>query len=75
MSCFTRTIKIEALHPFFFCIFVFILVVAAARKIKPGLKENEDPCMVSNRYQAIIIARNSLRQREETSKMQAEIQK
>ncbi|XP_019184713.1 PREDICTED: titin homolog isoform X2 [Ipomoea nil] len=39
------------------------------------LKENEDPDMVSNPYQAIVIARNSLKQREEAAKMQGEIQK
>lgn len=52
-----------------------ILDVAAARKVKPDFKENEDPGIVSNPYQAIVIARDSLRQREETAKMQAEIQK
>lgn len=51
------------------------MFVAAARKVKPGLKENQDPDMISNPYQAIVIARDSLRQREETAKMQAEIQK
>ena len=52
------------------------MVVAAARKLKAGAsKENEDPDMVSNPYQAIVMARDSLRQREGTAKMQAEIQK
>ncbi|KAL3511835.1 hypothetical protein ACH5RR_024552 [Cinchona calisaya] len=49
--------------------------IITARKVKPGLKENEDPGMISNPYQAIVMARDSLRQREETAKMQAEIQK
>lgn len=44
---------------------------AAAMKFKPGSKENEDPNMV----QAMVIARDSLRQREETRKMEAEIHK
>ncbi|XP_061347098.1 uncharacterized protein LOC133292668 [Gastrolobium bilobum] len=39
------------------------------------LKENEDPEFVRNPYQAIVMARDSLKQREETTKMQAEIQK
>lgn len=39
------------------------------------LKENEDPTMETNPYQAIVIARDSLRHRDETAKMQAEIQK
>ena len=45
----------------------------AARKI--NAKENEDPEFVKNPYQAIVMARDSLKQREETTKMQAEIQK
>ncbi|XP_022870328.1 titin homolog [Olea europaea var. sylvestris] len=49
--------------------------IIAARKLKPLLKENEDPNMVSNPYQAIVMARDSLKQREETVKMQAEIRK
>lgn len=52
-----------------------ILDVAAARKVKPDFKENEDPGIVNNPYQAIVIARDSLRQREETAQMEAEIQK
>ncbi|KDP37158.1 hypothetical protein JCGZ_06214 [Jatropha curcas] len=48
----------------------------AARKVKPGyLKENENPDFVTNPYQAIVMARDSLKQREEAQKMQAEIQK
>ncbi|CAH9056413.1 unnamed protein product [Cuscuta epithymum] len=41
------------------------------------LKENEDPDMLSssNPYQEIVVARNSLKQREEAVKMQAEINK
>ncbi|KAF1002817.1 uncharacterized protein LOC141700113 [Apium graveolens] len=47
-----------------------------ARKLKAGmLKENEDPNMVTNPYQAIVMARNSFKQQEETTKMQGEIQK
>ncbi|CAI9781603.1 unnamed protein product [Fraxinus pennsylvanica] len=49
--------------------------IIAARKLNPLLKENEDPNMVSNPYQAIVMARDSLKQREETVKMQAEIRK
>ncbi|KAJ7962913.1 Trichohyalin [Quillaja saponaria] len=48
----------------------------AARKLKPGLvKENENPNLVTNPYQAIVMARDSLKQREETAKMQTEMQK
>ncbi|PWA76590.1 hypothetical protein CTI12_AA230870 [Artemisia annua] len=48
----------------------------AANKLRPSmLKENEKPDMAMNPYQAIVIARDSLRQREETAKKQAEIQK
>ncbi|KAL8138806.1 hypothetical protein V2J09_004807 [Rumex salicifolius] len=39
------------------------------------LKENENPDMVKNPYQAIVMARNSLKQREETLKMKGEIQR
>ncbi|KAM5578897.1 hypothetical protein ABKV19_008952 [Rosa sericea] len=47
----------------------------AARKVKPTFsKENEDPNFVTNPYQAIVMARDSLKQREEAAKMQAEIQ-
>ncbi|KAK8629106.1 hypothetical protein V6N13_077960 [Hibiscus sabdariffa] len=50
--------------------------IIAARKMKGSiLKENENPDFVANPYQAIVMARDSLKQREETSKMQAEIQK
>ncbi|CAA2954222.1 Hypothetical predicted protein [Olea europaea subsp. europaea] len=49
--------------------------VIAARKLKPLLKENEDPNMASNPYQSIVMARDSLKQREETIKMHAEIRK
>ncbi|OMO54247.1 hypothetical protein CCACVL1_27952 [Corchorus capsularis] len=48
--------------------------IIAARKMKP-LKENENPDFVTNPYQAIVMARDSLKQREETHKMQTEIQK
>ncbi|KAF5816990.1 hypothetical protein HanRHA438_Chr02g0049011 [Helianthus annuus] len=47
-----------------------------SRKSRPSMsKENEVPDFVTNPYQAIVIARDSLRQREETSKKQAEIEK
>lgn len=49
--------------------------MTAYKRSKADLKENEDPGMVTNPYQAIVMARDSLRHREETSKMQAEIQK
>ncbi|KAL3598465.1 hypothetical protein D5086_006383 [Populus alba] len=46
----------------------------ASRKVKPSfLKENEDPDFVTNPYQAIVLARDSLKQKEEAHKMQAEI--
>ncbi|KAB1218628.1 hypothetical protein CJ030_MR3G026508 [Morella rubra] len=48
----------------------------AARKLKSNvLKENENPDFVTNPYQAIVLARDSLKQREEAIKMQTEIQK
>ncbi|GLT67730.1 hypothetical protein SLA2020_400160 [Shorea laevis] len=47
----------------------------AARKGRPSsLKENENPDFVTNPYQAIVMARDSLKQREESQKMQSEIQ-
>ncbi|KAJ8553401.1 hypothetical protein K7X08_024079 [Anisodus acutangulus] len=49
--------------------------IVACKRSKTDLKENEDPGMVTNPYQAIVIARDSLRHREETAKMQAEIQR
>lgn len=53
-----------------------LFLVAATRKFKnEGLKENEVPDMVTNPYQAIVMARDSLKQREETNKMKAEIQR
>ena len=39
------------------------------------LKENENPDFVTNPYQAIVMARDSLKQREEAHKMEEEIQK
>ncbi|PRQ50785.1 hypothetical protein RchiOBHm_Chr2g0137071 [Rosa chinensis] len=46
----------------------------AARKVKPTFSnENEDPNFVMNPYQAIVMARDSLKQREEAARMQAEI--
>ncbi|XP_059457848.1 uncharacterized protein LOC132187525 isoform X2 [Corylus avellana] len=48
----------------------------AARKVKPNvLKENENPDFVTNPYQAIVMARDSLKQREESVKLQTEVQK
>ncbi|XP_024973368.1 protein lava lamp [Cynara cardunculus var. scolymus] len=48
----------------------------AARKLRPIMsKENEVPEMVTNPYQAMVVARDSLRQQEETVKKQAEIEK
>ncbi|KAK4414652.1 hypothetical protein Salat_2878200 [Sesamum alatum] len=49
--------------------------IVALKKMKQLSNENEDPLIVSNPYQAIVMARDSLKQREETAKMQAEIQK
>ncbi|KAI4355699.1 hypothetical protein L6164_004447 [Bauhinia variegata] len=50
--------------------------IVAARKSRASLlKENEDPDFVKNPYKAIVMARDSLKQREETTRMQAEIQK
>lgn len=52
------------------------MIVTAARKMKHSVsKENENPDMVTNPYQAIVMARDSLKQREEAAKMQGEIQK
>ncbi|XP_073309826.1 uncharacterized protein [Primulina huaijiensis] len=49
---------------------------SSMRKVQPFVrKENEDPLMVSNPYQAIVTARDSLKYREATAKIQAEIQK
>ncbi|XP_020223172.1 uncharacterized protein LOC109805499 isoform X1 [Cajanus cajan] len=50
-------------------------IVAARKRDGNLLKENEDPDFVKNPYQAIVMARDSLKQREETTKMHAEIQK
>lgn len=48
----------------------------ASRKVKPELlKENENPDFITNPYQAIVMARDSLRQREERGKLKAEIEK
>ncbi|MCI08835.1 trichohyalin-like, partial [Trifolium medium] len=50
--------------------------IVAARKTKGSVpKENEDPNFVKNSYQAIVMARDSLKQREEATKIQAEMQK
>lgn len=47
----------------------------AARKSRPSMsKENENPEMVTNPYQAMVVARDSQRQREETVKKQMEIE-
>lgn len=50
-----------------------MLIVAAVTKGKLLPKENENAMMVTNSYQAIVMARDSLKQREESAKMQAEI--
>ncbi|XP_057967869.1 uncharacterized protein LOC131157601 [Malania oleifera] len=51
-------------------------LIVASRILKPSIsKENENPDMITNPYQAIVMARDSLKQREDTLKMQAEIQK
>ncbi|XP_050232548.1 uncharacterized protein LOC126681162 [Mercurialis annua] len=49
----------------------------AARKVRGSRdsKENENPDFARNPHQAIVIARDSLKQREESQKMQSEIQK
>lgn len=38
------------------------------------MKENENPDQGMNTYQAIVMARDSLKQKEETNKLQAEVQ-
>ncbi|KAJ1392156.1 hypothetical protein SESBI_36032 [Sesbania bispinosa] len=51
-------------------------VIVASRKSNGNiLKENEDPEFDTNPYQAIVMARDSLKQREENTRVQAEIQK
>ena len=46
----------------------------ASRKMKSSaLKENESSDIVTNPYQAIVLARNSLKQKEAAHKMQGEI--
>lgn len=55
--------------------FFFFWIVLAARKGKHIVSnENENPNFVTNPYQAIVMARDSLKQREQTAKMQGEIQ-
>lgn len=49
-------------------------VVLEARNVKAS-KENENPDNLKNPYQALVMARDSLKQREETAKMLAEVQK
>uniref|UniRef100_A0A803LN79 Uncharacterized protein n=1 Tax=Chenopodium quinoa TaxID=63459 RepID=A0A803LN79_CHEQI len=50
-------------------------MIAPSRKSKnAGSKENEMPDMATNPYQALVMARDSLKRREETNKMKAEIQ-
>ncbi|GKV35634.1 hypothetical protein SLEP1_g43879 [Rubroshorea leprosula] len=48
--------------------------IAARKGRHSSLKENENPDFVTNPYQAIVMARDSLKQREESQKMQSEIQ-
>ncbi|XP_010249952.1 PREDICTED: uncharacterized protein LOC104592328 [Nelumbo nucifera] len=51
-------------------------VCKSIQRYKPSIsKENDNPNMVTNPYMAISMARDSLRQREETEKMQSEMQK
>ncbi|KAK6264003.1 hypothetical protein QUC31_012123 [Theobroma cacao] len=50
-------------------------IIAARKKKSSVLKENENPDFITNPYQAIVMARDSLKQREETQKMQSEIRK
>ncbi|KAL2927332.1 Myomegalin [Bienertia sinuspersici] len=51
-------------------------MIATSKKHKNGgYKENVVPDMVTNPYQALVMARDSLKQREETNKMKSEIQK
>ncbi|CAL0325968.1 unnamed protein product [Lupinus luteus] len=50
-------------------------IVASSKSKSNLLKENEDPQFDKNPYQTIVIARDSLRQREENSGVHAEIQK
>ncbi|KAF9685247.1 hypothetical protein SADUNF_Sadunf03G0034900 [Salix dunnii] len=46
----------------------------ASRRVKPGvLKENEDPDFITNPYQAIVLARASIKKKEAAHKMQGEI--
>ncbi|PIN20979.1 hypothetical protein CDL12_06337 [Handroanthus impetiginosus] len=49
--------------------------IVAVKKMKQLAKENEDTMMVTNPYQAIVMARDSLKQREDAAKMQQEIQR
>ncbi|KAL1543377.1 myosin-9-like [Salvia divinorum] len=48
-------------------------IVASVKKGQLLSKENESTLMETNPYQAIVMARDSLKQREEASKLQAEI--
>ncbi|XP_019448111.1 PREDICTED: trichohyalin-like isoform X2 [Lupinus angustifolius] len=50
-------------------------IVAARKRNGNILKENEDPEFVKNPYQAIVMARDSLKQRDETTNMKGEMQK
>ncbi|KAG6428003.1 hypothetical protein SASPL_112251 [Salvia splendens] len=50
-------------------------IIASVKKGKLLSKENDSVLMETNPYQAIVMARDSLKQREEASKMQAEIQR
>ncbi|XP_042496115.1 uncharacterized protein LOC122075226 [Macadamia integrifolia] len=46
------------------------------QRFRPGIsKENENPDMATNPYLAIVMARDSFKQKEEAEKMQAEIRK
>ncbi|KAK7255292.1 hypothetical protein RIF29_28699 [Crotalaria pallida] len=50
-------------------------IVAASKSKVSILKENEDPQFEKNPYQAIVMTRDSLKQREENARVHAEIQK
>lgn len=54
---------------------MLMVILAAGKKKFNAMKENENPNFVTNPYQAIVAARDSLKQREEAQKMQLEIQK
>ncbi|KAG9141098.1 hypothetical protein Leryth_001592 [Lithospermum erythrorhizon] len=48
-------------------------ILAVSKKLKSIIKENEDPNMENNPYQAMVLVRDSLRHRDQSSKMLSEI--